>query len=318
MTTMCILPNAPNVGDFVDLHMHSYWSFDGFASLQEVLRYASERKLIICAVTDHDSVEVYEATGEVWTGGVPAVVSGVELTVAFMERTVGLLGIGIDPDCGALGNHLRRESQEDLREFTAWCVAVEEELGASVAQALRTWADRVFPDFPGRKWRYFPEWLRKLLLVDLGFVRDHRTAASLHEMVMTSIGSRPLLSIEDGIRLLHLAGGLCFFEHPDGLGTEEASRLAAIGIDGLEIFSGHLSGEEHAFWRAFCRDTHLAQIAGSDFHGVRSGYGRPGKPSRQPREVLDEVVACLARTWWGGTHRELLEEIDEKYCRRQP
>ena len=74
-----------------DLHIHSNYSCDGMQTLKQILMFASEKKLDVISITDHDSISVYnELPKEIEIlkkkgYKLPIIIPGVEFSVRFDE-----------------------------------------------------------------------------------------------------------------------------------------------------------------------------------------------------------------------------------------
>ena len=77
--------------DFVltDLHLHSDCSSDGKQTLSEIIEKSQEIGLEIIALTDHDSVEIFDQLyyliKEKKLPSTPIIITGIEHTVSFKE-----------------------------------------------------------------------------------------------------------------------------------------------------------------------------------------------------------------------------------------
>ena len=85
----------------IDLHLHSSAS-DGKDSPAELIARASARKLTLVALTDHDTLGgVPEFLAAAAEAGIHAV-KGIEISAAFYESELHLLGYGVDVENQAL------------------------------------------------------------------------------------------------------------------------------------------------------------------------------------------------------------------------
>ncbi len=89
-----------------DLHCHSNMS-DGFFAPAEVARRAHAGGVTMWSLTDHD-----ELSGQADARRTAEVlgmqyVPGVEISVTWAARTVHVVGLGVDPECGTLVEGLR-------------------------------------------------------------------------------------------------------------------------------------------------------------------------------------------------------------------
>jgi 3',5'-nucleoside bisphosphate phosphatase len=303
---------TPDASTTVDIHCHTWWSFDGFASFPDVHRWQRDRGVVILAITDHDTLDGWGNEGNAMAGArAPWVVPGLELTCIQDGLVPGILGIGIAPSDSSLGAFLREEAAIDSRELEDWCSCVRREFGVDMARVLAEWADRLFPDFPGRSSRYVPEWVRKRLLVQAGVASTPEAAAHIHESVQRQLPPRTLPAAGRVLDLVHAAGGLAFLEHPPGeFPDAAAATLLRQGLDGVEAYSGHLSEHDRDRWIEFCAKNRILAVAGSDHHGVRGDWGRAGLACPHPKHVALGLVERLRSTRWGKGHARECAEME--------
>lgn len=67
---------------YIDLHIHSNYSADGKQNLKQILETTKEKGFDIIAITDHDSLNVYDELYEIVSKGLtyPIVIPGIEFT----------------------------------------------------------------------------------------------------------------------------------------------------------------------------------------------------------------------------------------------
>jgi 3',5'-nucleoside bisphosphate phosphatase len=82
----------------VDLHCHSTAS-DG--KLDPAALVARGRGVEVLAITDHDSVAAYAELSPDLTAGL-RLVPGIELSAQWRGQTIHVVGLDIDPHCGAI------------------------------------------------------------------------------------------------------------------------------------------------------------------------------------------------------------------------
>ncbi|MGN1084357.1 MAG: PHP domain-containing protein, partial [Lachnospiraceae bacterium] len=96
----------------IDLHVHSNHS-DGTLSPKELVQLAVKTGLSAFALTDHDTVsgvaEAKEAAVVSTAKGQPiTVISGTEISAAYQNRDIHILGLFIDETNSALLEHLEQ------------------------------------------------------------------------------------------------------------------------------------------------------------------------------------------------------------------
>ena len=68
---------------FIDLHIHSNYSADGKQNLQQILDTTKEKGFDIIAITDHDTLNVYDELYDIVSQGLtnPIIIPGIEFTI---------------------------------------------------------------------------------------------------------------------------------------------------------------------------------------------------------------------------------------------
>lgn len=280
-----------------DLHVHSTAS-DGTVAPAEVVRRARHAKLAAVALTDHDTFAgIPEALDAGRKLGI-RVVPGIELSLPH-EGTFHMIGVSVDPSNArlvAVADLLNDGRGPRNREIVAKLVAlgvdvtieeVEAEAGGDVV--ARPHVARVL--------------LNKKVVGSLqeAFDRYLKKGAPAY-------ADRPRVELSEAIGAIRGAGGASVLCHPFTLGFDEDEpmlaelrRLAAAGLDAVEVRCGRSTPKEIARWEGLARDAGLLPSGGSDFHGdnkpdLKIGTGR-GK-MRIPLawlEALEERARLRAR-----------------------
>jgi hypothetical protein len=267
----------------VDLHSHSTAS-DGAFPPDIVVAYAHKAGLSAIALTDHDTLAGVAAARENGALLGVRVVAGVELSVIDGEREVHLLGLHISR-VDALEAELA--AIRDTRRSRA--VAI---VGKLNALGVPITADLVWTEAAGGA--VGRPHIAKALIAG-GWVRDQREAFDRY------LGAgRPAnvdkfrLNAEDGIRLVHEAGGIAVFAHPGPDGRRERLEpLVAAGLDGVEVRHPSHSSEDVSRLTALTEYFGLVPSGGSDWHGATAGPRVLGA-LRVPAEWLDRQDALVA------------------------
>ena len=267
----------------VDLHSHSTAS-DGAFAPEIVVEHAKHAGLSAFALTDHDTLAGVAAARDVGARLGVRVVAGVELSVLDGEREVHVLGLHI-ARVDALEGELAA-IRETRRTRAAAIVERLNALGVPVTVA-RVWSQSGAAAV-GR-----PH-IAKALIAG-GWVRDQREAFDRY------LGAgRPAnvekhrLSVVDGIRLIHEAGGIAVFAHPGQDGRRERIEpLVAAGLDGIEVRHPSHGSEDIKRLTALGEFFGLVPSGGSDWHGAIAGPRAFGV-MQVPAEWLDRQDALLA------------------------
>jgi predicted metal-dependent phosphoesterase TrpH len=260
-----------------DFHLHTIAS-DGDLDPAALVARAAAHGIRALAITDHDTLGAYRwQDGAVFEAarrlGV-ALTVGVELDVALGGREVHLLGLGLDLEADALGQHLaavRAARHERARRELA---LVREGLGES---ALAT--EEVF--VPGRESLMRPHFIRPLVARGLfATYQEGRDWFHAHARAGVAV---PKPAMREAIGMIHAAGGRAILAHPgyywkDGVPIlDELEVLRAVGLDGVELDYPYASsspelfanGEAESFvsaLRAAGERLGLAFTRGSDAH----------------------------------------------------
>lgn len=255
-------PAAPGVpARHIDLHLHSTAS-DGTNAPEVVVRAAKNAGLQALALTDHDTVEgIPPAREEAERLGIE-LVAGVELSAYEASDEIHVLGL-----------HL--SELDAMRESLAVFVRARRERAEGIVTLLNGLGVRItFDDVLtvardaaiGR-----PHIARAL--VENGWAMDLRDAFDKY------LGAgRPAnldkrrVTIPEAIELIHRTGGIAVLAHPGPDATHERlERLAAMGLDGIEVIHPSLSGEDRARLLSLSRHLNLVPSGGSDSHGGADG-----------------------------------------------
>ncbi len=265
---------------YVDLHLHTCFS-DGKFSPEQILQRAAEIGLKAVAFTDHDNANATRHARSLAPGTVPPgieIIPAIEFTTTWPgldvlpgETDIDLLAYFIDLDSEELKT-LEMAEQEDIgQRITACC---ERLTGAGYPLSMdEVWAQN----------RRFPS-LHSLVSVIL----QNAYAGSWDEAVRLMFKAysevRPCsLDIGRVIATIHAAGGIAVLAHPGAIarrggliGAREAGELAALGLDGMEVY--HFRNDDAARRRLFtlARRFDLVVSGGSDLHGWGNEFDRLG------------------------------------------
>ena len=249
-----------------DFHLHTNLS-DGRLTPEALVFKACARGLDVLAVTDHDTtVGVAAAQAEGEAMGV-RVLTGVELSVDLAvdgeTSQLHLICLGFDlhdPDLQALMTKIRASRGTAARE-TLERLSLAGYAATIPARLLET-SDRTLcrPHLADA-------------LVAAGHARNRNDAFDRFLASDTYRSQYALPSAEEAIRVVHRAGGIAVWAHPEiDLVDRAAPLLADVGLDGMEVF--------RASFRSSPRSLYIEQVArhhgllvggGSDAHGLSIG-----------------------------------------------
>ncbi len=272
----------------VDLHCHSTHS-DGSFAADEVATRAGRTGVALFCLTDHDTLDGYEATRAALPDA--TVLRGVELSCKHQGRTIHLLMYGVKdgPGADALEQRLVGVQGDRRSRLRAICGRLED-LGIHLdaEQILRDAAGRT----PGR-----PDVARALLAVKA--VRSLREAFEryLHDNGPADVAFARI-SLAEGLELGKAAGARMSLAHPHTLRSPALvadiyRRHRADGLEGIEALYGRYSHAEREGWLRLARQCDLVVTGGSDFHGEAM------PDVAQPGIELPEPYAARVCEWLG-------------------
>lgn len=252
----------------IDLHTHSNRS-DGTDTPAELVERAAGTGLDVVALTDHDNTAGWDEAAEAADRVGIRLVRGIEVSTKLEGTSVHLLGYAFDPDDPALVAELRRiidgrdhrlpRLLERLAELGVHLTEadVAAQAGDAVALGKPHVADAmVEAGYIADRSEAFQGWLE-----DGGKAHVERYAA-------------PLV---DAVGLLKAAGGRAVIAHPWAresrhvLTPDVLARLAAAGLDGIEVDHNDHEPEVRAELRGIAGDLDLVVTGSSDYHGEGKG-----------------------------------------------
>ncbi len=252
-----------------DLHTHTTAS-DGSDSPEELIRLSRETGLSAVSITDHDTTAGLargaEAAGELGVEFIP----GIELSVAFPQGNMHLLGYFIDENSPALKEVLIRV-QSARAERNPRILDRLNELGLPISmEELEEMAQG------GQIGR--PHIAR--IMVEKGFVKSVGQAFDKYlKKGGPAYAPKSILGPADAINTVRKSGGIPVLAHPFSLMTRDGRELEDIildlksqGLMGMECwYSEH---DEHftALCLDICRRNRLVATGGSDYHGKAKPY----------------------------------------------
>jgi predicted metal-dependent phosphoesterase TrpH len=271
-------PTAPQ-GPYVDLHAHTTAS-DGRATPDELIALAKAADLQAIAVTDHDTLDGLPAAQAAADAVGIELVHGIELSTIDGNREIHLLGLHLTSTDVLAGRLIAVQSARVDRAVSM--VEKLNDLGMPVTMEMVQ--QQAAGGAVGR-----PHVARAL--VAGGWVRDLRDAFDrwLGDGKPANVG-KLRLELAEGIALIHEAGGVAIWAHPQGEGSRERiGRFAALGLDGVEVRHPSHNSEDLARIATLCDHFGLLKSGGSDWHGALDGF-RPLGCMHVPAPWMDEQI----------------------------
>jgi len=270
-----------------DLHVHSTAS-DGTDPPAEVMRRAARAGLDVVALTDHDTVaghaEARAAAGPV------ALLPGMELSCRLDGRSLHMLAYLFDADQPELAAELTRIRDDRVLRARAM---VDNLAGLGVDVSWEQVAAIAGQAVVGR-----PHIARAM--ADSGAIASPREAFTrdwIADGGRAYVGRYALDPVR-AIDLVRAAGGVTVLAHPRAgrdtwVTNEQITRLAAVGLAGLEVFHPDQSEAERARLIALAHDLALVPTGGSDDHGSLTGYRLGGETTSG--EAYQDLLSRVPR-----------------------
>jgi len=270
-----------------DLHVHSTAS-DGTDPPAEVMRRAARAGLDVVALTDHDTVaghaEARAAAGPV------ALLPGMELSCRLDGRSLHMLAYLFDADQPELAAELTRIRDDRVLRARAM---VDKLAGLGVDVSWGQVAAIAGQAVVGR-----PHIARAM--ADSGAIASPREAFTrdwIADGGRAYVGRYALDPVR-AIDLVRAAGGVTVLAHPRAgrdtwVTNEQITRLAAVGLAGLEVFHPDQSEAERARLIALAHDLALVPTGGSDDHGSLTDYRLGGETTSA--EAYQDLLSRVPR-----------------------
>ncbi len=266
-------------GPYVDLHAHTTAS-DGRATPEELIGLAKAADLQSVAITDHDTLDGLAAGQVAANAAGIQLVHGLELSTIDGAREIHLLGLHLTTtdDLGRSLVGVQSARVDRAVEMVAKLNKLS--MPVTMEMVLREAAGGAV----GR-----PHVARALIAG--GWVRDMRDAFDkyLGDGKPCNVG-KLRLELADGIALIHDAGGVAIWAHPQSEGNKERiGRYAALGLDGVEVRHPSHNADDLARIATLCDHFGLLKSGGSDWHGAIDGF-RPLGCMHVPAPWMDAQV----------------------------
>lgn len=247
--------------------MHTTAS-DGEYAPSALVHMAYQAGLEAIAITDHDTLEGIEVAQRTGAELGIEVLSGVELSTKYGPKSIDILGyeLSINPELERVLAHMRagREERaihiiekfvqlgmpitmEDVKEFSRGNVLAR----PHIAQAI----------------------VKKGYVSDVRKVFDHYLGDGKPCAV-----NKVVLSPEEGIALIHRAGGKAVLAHPVLINDDNLVRklLSAYDFDGLEVWHREQDQQDNKRYKKLAQEYKLIMTGGSDFHNDTHQLGKFG------------------------------------------
>ena len=282
--------------EYIDLHVHSNVS-DGTFTPSDLVKEAQRCNLSAFALTDHDTTAgVAEAMAAAKNTEVE-VIAGAEISAAYKNKDIHILGLLINPDSQALNVSL----QQALKERDARNEKMANNLAAAGLSISMADLRDFFPPNTVFTRAHFAKYL--LETGQIGSIADAFNKY-LHADSPYYV-PRKYITPEQTIALIKRAGGIPVLAHPliYHLPEQELDslikRLKESGLLGIEVFYSNNMGFDEGILRRYANKYDLLPTGGSDFHGsnkpqISLGTGRGNL--KIPYSVLDKLKEQQAKS----------------------
>ncbi len=283
-----------------DFHLHSTFS-DGQSSLEEILAQARSRNMTHLALTDHDTTAGQRMfLREAARAGMHAV-SGIEMSTCDGDLELHMLGYGFEWSDVRLEKWLRQQKAARLARAKK-ILAAFRAAGFTAGRLTQKKTTIGRPHIVREISRYAEN--RRL-------IRERYACEPVLHDVIAQLTHKPgqpfyikktMLPIRTAIETIHRIGGIAVLAHPGyyelsprKLSTQ-VSRLADMGLDGVEVFHADYAREVWKSYLQLAKKNRLLVSCGSDTHDLsEGGVGAIIAPKRVVTQALQPFLNRL----WG-------------------
>jgi predicted metal-dependent phosphoesterase TrpH len=251
---------------YFDLHVHTKAS-DGDYSPTEVVKKAKEAGLKTIAITDHDTLNGIDEAQKAGKKFGVQVIPAIELSTKYKGKNIDILGYNI-----TAGKELRKillRMREGREERAKRIIEKFNVIGFTLTlEDVKAFSEDGVIARPH---------IAKAV-VKKGYVNDYQAVFDdyLADGKPCAI-DKMILSPEDGIRLIHQAGGKAVLAHPVYIGDDELVReLLSCGFDGIEVWHRSQNKADNQKYKNLAEEFKLLMTGGSDFHNDDHQLGQFG------------------------------------------
>ncbi|MGB8657648.1 MAG: PHP domain-containing protein [Candidatus Zixiibacteriota bacterium] len=245
---------------YIDLHIHTTAS-DSLLTPDEVVEIASKSGLAAISITDHDTIDGYEAARQKAEDSGIELIPGVELSMTYKDDDFHLLGYLIDCDNPEFLKKIR-SFQKERRVRGEKMVEKLNELGIDLN--IETVKNIAGKGSVGR-----PHLADALLREEYVHTYDEAFARYLGYHAPAYV-PKMFLTPQEGIDLIHLVRGVAVLAHPGTSRSQQAIYdFLQMGLDGIEAYHSKHDRETTNHYINLANKLGLIYTGGSDCHGRR-------------------------------------------------
>lgn len=295
------MSDAPSSTALYDLHLHTGWSYDATAHLENHFKRAVELGVRCIAITEHHVLDSLAEVVET-AHNYPAVrtIPSAELTVDTSIGAVDLLCYGFPLD-------IPPALQKVLDAYHAWQQSTGEALckgmqalGYDYTDAHRLELLQSYrPDraIAVQGATHVKNGVQQQYFVERGFISSPDEYANLRAQAQEKAASPPYPAVDFVIPTVKEVGAMVAIAHPHGYFKQgDLARMdtlrAECYLDGIECAHKGVPADFTPRYRAYCVEHGLLSTGGSDSHtdeDIQSGFAGHGGPNEWLDEFLERV-----------------------------
>jgi 3',5'-nucleoside bisphosphate phosphatase len=249
-----------------DLHLHTTAS-DGVLSPTEIVEMAFSNSITTIAITDHDTLNGISEAEEAGKRYGVNVIPGIELSTKYKGKNIDILGYGIKDSkplqetLQKIRNHRENRAKMIVKKFCDLGMLLSEEDVQKHSKG----------DVIAR-----PHIAKAI--VEKGYVQNIQMVFDLYLADGKPCAvDKMTLSPEEGITLIHQAGGVAVLAHPVLIGNDKiVQELLKLPFDGIEVWHRKHTLEDSVRYTRMARKNKKIVTGGSDFHNEEHTIGEFG------------------------------------------
>ena len=249
----------------IDLHTHTQVS-DGTDTPFDLVNKALSTGLTTLAITDHDSIDGWDAAKRALRANLKLVLGAEISTITQDGISVHMLGLLFDGSDKAMISMLNETRDQRVPRMKRIIELLQQDgIAISMEEVLNAAPDGATVGRP-----HLAD-----ALVAKGFIknRDEAFQGLLNndsKYYVENVAPTP----EEAIRVIKNAGGVSVIAHPYAsrrgqiITAETFSNLVAAGLNGIEVEHRDQNEQERADLRGVARELNLVMTGSSDYHGT--------------------------------------------------
>jgi 3',5'-nucleoside bisphosphate phosphatase len=292
---------APRHNFVADLHLHTVWSYDGEATIEEVFAAARMHQLKTIAITEHHCVDSVPAVSEIARKYEDIrYIRAAELTVTTSNGDfVDLLCYGFPKQIPAPLQTIFNEYHEWQRRRASSTISGMQKLGYEYRRAdhegiLRGYRPPEVLALQGTT--HIKHARQRTFFMERGWVKTETDYGPLMQAA-TEFEPVPYPPVERVVKAVKAAGALVVIAHPTGYfrRTDEKTMDALreeCQFDGIECSHSWVTPELQPIYRAYCIKHGLLSTGGSDSHTTEHHLtlmGQYGTPEEWWKEIDERL-----------------------------